>query len=156
MKRIILFLFMAFTATFVMAQSASDIYQEFKDVKHVRAMTVPKMFLHLGSKGVKDSNVQAVIKQIDKVQVLEMDDCSKRKRNKLIKKVEALSQNGYETITQMRDDEEDMKVFGKKSGDKISEIILLVKDDDDCACTFVYGRINPEDLNAVIGMVEDD
>lgn len=146
---------MVWCTTVAMAQSGSDIYQDFKDVKHVTALTLPRALIRLGSKSVKDNNIQAVLQEIDKVQILDMDKCSKSKRKKLVKAVEALSSNGYETFTQLKDQKQNIKIFGKQSGENISEIVLLANDDDSCVFTLIKGKINPEDLSAVIGIVED-
>lgn len=156
MKRLLFFFALCLSVAVAQAQSADDIYRDFQDVKNIKAMTVPKAMLHLGSKAVKDNNVQAVLQQVDKVRLLDMSDCSKRKRKSLAKRVEQLSNQGYETITQVKDDNDNVRVYGKEADGKITELVFLVSDDDDATFGIVKGHINKEDLGAIIGVFTDD
>jgi hypothetical protein len=153
MRRLFFLFLLSLSVAVAQAQSGEEIYRDFCDVKNVQATTTPKELVGLGAKAISDNNVKALLQQIDKVQVLNLDNCSKRNRKKLVKRVGKLADHGYKVITQMKDDDDIFQMLGKEADGKITEFVFLQADNEDCTFVMVKGHINKEDLNAVMGLV---
>ena len=104
---------------------------------------------------LKDGNVQTLLQQVQSARVLTLSDCRKGVRKKFAKKMTQLGKYGYEEFTRVSDDRDNVLVMVKRNGTFIGEIAMLMNSKDSCVGMLVTGHINPEDIDAVIGMVEE-
>ena len=156
MKRIVIALLLLLTCQLAFCQSASSVFNDFRDKKHAEYVTVPKLLLTVAAAKVKDGNVAALLKEVDEARVLTLSDCSKSTRKKFVKKVAELSKNGYSEFTGMKKDKySGMTVLVKEKGDTINEIVATTSSDNTCMGILITGTINAEDVAAIIGMVDD-
>ena len=156
MKRIVIALLLLLTCQLAFCQSASSVFNDFRDKKHAEYVTVPKLLMTVAAAKVKDGNVAALLKEVDEARVLTLSDCSKSIRKKFVKKVAELSKNGYSEFTGMKKDKySGMTVLVKEKGDTISEIVAMTSSDNTCLGILITGTINAEDVAAIIGMVDD-
>ncbi|MGI6231236.1 MAG: DUF4252 domain-containing protein [Prevotella sp.] len=159
MKKLMLMTLLAlFCAQATMAQRATDVFNDFRDVRHVESTTIPKALVRIGAGQVKDGNVKEVMRGVDRMQILDMDDCSKRNRKKFISRINELEKYGYEEYGRMSGNNDNMLILTRSDKDKnmVREIVLLMTDKDDCTGILVEGNINPEDIEAIAGSVMDD
>ena len=156
MKRILIALLLLVTCQMAFCQSASSIFNDFRDKKHAEYVTVPKLLMTVAAAKVKDGNVAALLKEVDEARVLTLSDCSKSIRKKFLKKIAELSKNGYSEFTGMKKDKyAGMTVLVKETGNTISEIVATTSSDNSCVGILISGTINAEDVAAIIGMVDD-
>ena len=156
MKRIVIALLLLLTCQLAFCQSASSVFNDFRDKKHAENVTGPKLLMTGAAAKVKDGNVAALLKEVDEACVLTLSDCSKSTRKKFVKKVAELSKNGYSEFTGMKKDKySGMTVLVKEKGDTISEIVATTSSDNACMGILITGTINAEDVAAIIGMVDD-
>ena len=156
MKRIVIALLLLLTCQLAFCQSASSVFNDFRDKKHAEYVTVPKLLMTVAAAKVKDGNVAALLKEVDEARVLTLSDCSKSTRKKFVKKIAELSKNGYSEFTGMKKDKySGMTVLVKEKGDNISEIVATTSSDNTCMGILITGTINAEDVAAIIGMVDD-
>lgn len=155
-KKILLGLLLLLTCQMAFCQSASSVFNDFRDKKHAEYVTVPKLVMSIAAAKVKDGNVAALLKEVDDVKVLKLSDCSKSVRKKFVKNVTALSSNGYDNFTGIKSgSEKDMTILVKQSGESIKEVVALVQNSSTCMGILISGDINAEDIAAIIGMVND-
>lgn len=156
MKRIVLGLLMLLTCQMAFCQSASSVFNGFRDKKHVEFVTVPKLLMTVGAAKVKDSNVAALMKEVDEVKVITLSDCRKSVRKKFARQVLALSGNGYSEYTGYKGGKnKDMTILVKQGGQTIQEIVGLVQNTSKCMGILITGNINSEDVAAILGVVDD-
>lgn len=139
-----------------MAQTANEVFREFRDVKRVEATTVPKSLMRLGAKNVRDGSTKKLLSQLERLQVLDLDDCSKRNRKKFVNRINDLEKYGYEEYGRISGSGDNVLVLTRKADKKVSELVILLTDKDDCKGILVEGNINPDDIQAITGEVIDD
>ena len=156
MKRIVIALLLLLTCQLAFCQSASSVFNDFRDKKHAEYVTVPKLLMTVAAAKVKDGNVAALLKEVDEACVLTLSDCSKSTRKKFVKKIAALSDDGYSEFTGLKKGKaEGMNILVKQKGDTIQEVVAVSAGDNSCVGILITGDINAEDVAAIIGMVDD-
>lgn len=157
MKKVILFFVLLFTCQLAFCQSASSLFNDYKTKNHAEYVSVPKLLMSIAAAKVKDGNVTTLLKQIDEVKVLTLDDCKKKVRKSFLKDVSGLLSQGYTEFTTVNEggSRESTQILVKEKDKKIKEVLAIESDKDDCVGILIKGNINPEDIAALIGMVED-
>ena len=155
MKKILFTLLLVLVCQMVSAQTATSVFNEFRNEKKSEYVSVPRAMMTIAAARVKDGNIQALLKEVKSAKILTLDECRKGVRKDFVKKISALTSNGYEEYTRMKDKKDNTLILAKKEGQYISEIVALMSDENDCSGILITGQINPEDIEAVVGMVED-
>lgn len=156
MKKILFTLVLMLMAQLSFAQTAKDVFNDYKDQKKAEYVSVPRAMLKLGAAAVKNNNTQALLDEIHSAKILTLDNCKKRVRKNFANAISNLSKKDYDEYTRMKDDGQNILILVKKHEDLIAEIVALINDDDDCVGILVTGDINPEDIEAVVRMVDDN
>ena len=156
MKKILFTLILLLTCQLAFCQSASSVFNEYRDKKHAEYVSVPKLMMTIAAAKVKDGNVAALLKEVDEAKVLTLTDCSSSVRKKFVKKIAALSDDGYSEFTGLKKgNAEGMNILVKQKGDTIQEVVAVSAGDNSCVGILITGDINAEDVAAIIGMVDD-
>ena len=156
MKKVLFTLLLMLTCQMAFCQSASSVFNDFRDKKHAEYVTVPKLLMTVAAAKVKDGNVSALLKEVDEAKVLTLNDCSKSVRKKFVKQISALSNDGYSEFTGVKKGKANgMTILTKEKGETIEEIVALSSSDNTCIGILITGEINSEDVAAIIGMVDD-
>ena len=156
MKKTLFTLVLLLTCQLAFCQSASSVFNEYRDKKHAEYVSVPKLMLTIAAAKVKDGNVAALLKEVDEAKVLTLSDCSGSVRKKFVKKIAALSDDGYSEFTGLtKGKTEGMNILVKQKGDTIQEVVAVSAGDNSCVGILITGTINAEDVAAIIGMVDD-
>ena len=147
MKKIFtLFALILLLATNSMAQTATDIFNEFKDKPNVQFVSLPKTLMSLAANGVEDENKKELLKKMDSIVILSIED-----DNQLVKqfekKVKNLSKKGYEQMVNSNDDGEKAQILVKTKGDAITEMLVISIEDNECALVQICGNIRSQDVN---------
>lgn len=147
MKKIFtLFALTLLLATNSMAQTAADIFNEFKDKPNVQFVSLPKTLMSLAANGVEDENKKELLKKMDSIVILSIED-----DNQLVKqfekKIKNLSKKGYEQMVNSNDDGEKAQILVKTKGDAITEMLVISIEDNECALVQICGNIRPQDVN---------
>lgn len=147
MKKIFtLFALMLLLATNSMAQTATDIFNEFKDKPNVQFVSLPKTLMSLAANGVEDNNKKELLKKMDSIVVLSIEDDDQLVKQ-FEKKVKNLSKKGYEQMVNSNDDGEKAQILVKTKGDAITEMLVISIEDNECALVQICGNIRPQDVN---------
>ena len=147
MKKIFtLFAMMLLLATNSMAQTAADIFNEFKDKPNVQFVSLPKTLMSLAANGVEDENKKELLKRMDSIVILSIEDDDQLVKQ-FEKKVKNLSKKGYEQMVNSNDDGEKAQILVKTKGDAITEMLVISIEDDECALVQICGNIRPQDVN---------
>lgn len=156
MKKVLITLLLILTCQMAFCQSASSLFSEYKDKKHAECVSVPKLMLSIAAAKMKDGNINALLKEVDEIKILKLTDCSKSIKKKFVKKVKALEDDGFSEFTGMKKGKsEGMSILMKQEGDIIKEVVALSAGDNSCVAILLTGKINGEDIAALIGIVND-
>lgn len=156
MKKILFTLLLLLTCQLAFCQSASSVFNDFRDKKHAEYVSVPKLLMSVGAAKVKDGNVAALLNEVNAAKILTLNDCSKSVRRKFAKKITELSDNGYDDFTGYKGGKDkNTTILVKQSGQTIQEIVALVQNTNTCVGILITGEINAEDVAAIIGMVDN-
>ena len=154
MKKIFVTLAMIIACQGLFAQSIDDIFNRFKDKEGVEYVNIPPIVLKLGRLFMdKDGTDYRLMKGINSVRVLDMEDSSSANKKELQQKVNELEQYGYETLIQTKEKGNVVKMFAKMNKDAINELIIYFNDNGECGLTQLKGKIKKEDINV---MINDD
>lgn len=147
MKKIFtLFALTLLLATNSMAQTAADIFNEFKDKPNVQFVSLPKTLMSLAANGVEDDNKKELLKRMDSIVILSIEDDDQLIKQ-FEKKVKNLSKKGYEQMVNSNDDGEKAQILVKTKGDAITEMLVISIEDNECALVQICGNIRPQDVN---------
>ena len=129
-----------------MAQTAADIFNEFKDKPNVQFVSLPKTLMSLAANGVEDENKKELLKKMDSIVILSIEDDDQLVKQ-FEKKVKNLSKKGYEQMVNSNDDGEKAQILVKTKGDAITEMLVISIEDNECALVQICGNIRPQDVN---------
>ncbi|MBR4699319.1 MAG: DUF4252 domain-containing protein [Prevotella sp.] len=147
MKKIFtLFALTLLLATNSMAQTAADIFNEFKDKPNVQFVSLPKTLMSLAANGVEDENKKELLKKMDSIVIMSIEDDDQLVKQ-FEKKVKNLSKKGYEQMVNSNDDGEKAQILVKTKGDAITEMLVISIEDNECALVQICGNIRPQDVN---------
>lgn len=155
MKKVLFSLLLLLSCQLAFSQSASALFNDYKQERKATYVSVPRAMMSIAAGKLKDGNVQTLLQQVQSARVLTLSDCRKGVRKKFAKKMTQLGKYGYEEFTRVSDDRDNVLVMVKRNGTFIGEIAILMNSKDSCVGMLVTGHINPEDIDAVIGMVEE-
>ena len=140
----ILFVFLFSACEYESGVSEAFTKYNFKD--GVTTITVPGWVIRLAARwGDLDRNERELLQSIDKVKVLTIDDENLNARSNLHKEFySAIRENSdMEELMVVRNDDEQVTIFGKADEECIQEMLILVGGDDN-AMVYVKGRLKPE------------
>ncbi|MFW5774566.1 MAG: DUF4252 domain-containing protein [Tangfeifania sp.] len=148
MKRLFLFpvLFLFLFTSCDDETGVSEAFTKYRFKDGVTTITVPGWLIHSAAMwGDLDREERDLLRSIDKVKILTIE-------NKVLNERSNLHEEFYETVRKrgdleellvVRDDNEQVTIFGKAGEDSIEEMLILVGGDDN-AIIYLKGRLKPE------------
>jgi len=160
MKKLIL---LALISTFIFTScnyepGVTEAFAKYKFKNGVTTVSVPGWVIGMASKfGDLSREEREVLESIDKVKVLAVEDNSLNARINLHEEFyRHINRKGdYEELLVVRDNEEDVTIFGKMNEDVIREMVILVGGSDN-VMVYLKGEIKPEMLNNAIDLKNPD
>lgn len=141
--------------TIVVAQSDFDkLYEKYAGKDGVTSINIsPEMFQFLGGIDMSDSSedakdAQNVMEQLSGLKMLVYETPDGKTLNDFYKEVKkALPFKNYAELMSINDEDSDIKFLVKKQGkDRISEMLMIVKSDDEVLVMSMLGDL---DMNAI-------
>lgn len=155
-KKLLLTMLLAVVCQLIMAQSASSVFNDFRDKNDANYYSIPKLMLTVAASKLADGSSKDLLQQVKSVKILNLGECSKSVRNKFAKKIAKLSDNGYESFTGIKGGKDkDVSMLVKQDDESITELVALIHDDDTCLGILISGHIQPESIAALLGLVDD-
>jgi hypothetical protein len=160
MKTILLFLF----ATMFLFSSCeynpgvTEAFTKYRFKDGVTTITVPGWVIGLTANfGEVEKNERELLHCIDKVRILVVEDDDLNDKINLHKEFSTKinKNNDYEELMTVREENEDVTIYGKMDENVITEMVILVGGDDN-AMIYVKGEIDPKLLNDQIKIHDKD
>jgi hypothetical protein len=124
----------------------SEAFTKYSLKSGVTTITVPGWVIRMAARwGDLDRNERELLQSIDKVKVLTIEDRDLNARSNLHKEFyNTIKENSeLEELMVVRNDDEQVTIFGKADEESIKELLILVGGDDN-AMVYVKGRLKPE------------
>ena len=136
----------------------SEAFTKYRFKDGVTTITIPGWVIGLAANfGDVEKNERELLHSIDKVRFLVVEDEDINGKINLHKEFSTKinRNNDYEELMTVRDDNEDVTIYGKMDENVITEMVILVGGDDN-ALIYVKGEIDPELLNDQIKIHDKD
>ncbi len=161
MKRNILIIFAAFlilSSCNGYDPGVSEAFMKYRLKDGVTTITVPGWVIRTASRFADlDREEREIVRSIDKVRVLSIEDNDLNSRVNLHKEFYGYIKrdHDYEELLVVHDSDEDVTIFGKIDEDVITEMVILVGGDDN-VMVYLKGEIRPELLDDKIDLTNPD
>ena len=154
MKKTIATLALIFALQGVYAQNINDMFNRYKEKEGAESVSIPSFLIKLGHLFMdKDDKDYRLIKGVNSVKTLDMEDCSSEVKESFLKDANKLNLSGYETLVQTKEKGETVKLIAKMDEEAIRELIILITGNEECGLTLLEGKLMKEDINMI--MTED-
>jgi hypothetical protein len=154
MKKTIATLALIFALQGVYAQNINDMFNRYKEKEGAESVSIPSFLIKLGHLFMdKDDKDYLLIKGVNSVKTLDMEDCSSEVKESFLKDANKLNLSGYETLVQTKEKGETVKLIAKMDEEAIRELIILITGNEECGLTLLEGKLMKEDINMI--MTED-
>lgn len=154
MKKTIATLALIFALQGVYAQSIDDMFNRYKEKEGAESVSIPSFLIKLGHLFIdKEDKDYRLIKGVNSVKTLDMEDCSSEVKESFLKDANKLNLSGYETLVQTKEKGETVKLIAKMDKEAIRELIILITGNEECGLTLLEGKLMKEDINMI--MTED-
>ena len=151
MKKTIATLALIFAIQGVFAQNIDDIFNLFKDKEGAEYVSIPPFLIKIGRLFMdKEDKSYRFIKGVNSVKTLDMEDCSSEIKKNFLKEANQLNLNGYETLVQIKEKGESVKLIAKMDEEAIRELIIMITGNGDCGLTLLEGKLKKEDINIIM------
>ena len=148
-KRIVLILVLSFVCGSAYSQSADKLFDKFKDKPGAQVLNINKSMLSMATSDSTDVQKKKLLENVDSIQILVISK-NEATRNDFIKKSGKMKMSDYETLLNVNEDDQVMRIYFRDSNDTNGEFILLVVDKEDCVLIKVLGKIALNDMGEIL------
>jgi Na+-transporting NADH:ubiquinone oxidoreductase subunit NqrC len=148
-KRIVLILVLSFVCGSAFSQSADKLFDKFKDKPGAQVLNINKSMLSMATSDSTDVQKKKLLENVDSIQILVISK-NEATRNDFIKKSGKMKMSDYETLLNVNEDDQVMRIYFRDSNDTNGEFILLVVDKEDCVLIKVLGKIALNDMGEIL------
>lgn len=148
-KRIVLILVLSFVCGSAFSQSADKLFDKFKDKPGAQVLNINKSMLSMAISDSTDVQKKKLLENVDSIQILVISK-NEATRNDFIKKSGKMKMSDYETLLNVNEDDQVMRIYFRDSNDTNGEFILLVVDKEDCVLIKVLGKIALNDMGEIL------
>jgi len=148
-KRIVLILVLSFVCGSAFSQSADKLFDKFKDKPGAQVLNINKSMLSMATSDSTDVQKKKLLENVDSIQILVISK-NEATRTDFIKKLGKMKMSDYETLLNVNEDDQVMRIYFRDSNDTNGEFILLVVDKEDCVLIKVLGKIALNDMGEIL------
>lgn len=152
MKKLVILL--ALTAISIQqanAQSLDQLVKKASKINDVEQIKIGGFLLSVGKMFASNSDMPSISKNIKKIEIINFSNCSNTVKNEIssdIKKME--SNENQEVLIQVKDKGDYVKIISQKNKNAISELAILVANQDDPTIIRLIGKITQKDIDNLI------
>ena len=128
MKRLNCLLLCLFISIALMkAENYASLYRSFNQAAGVEQVSISRLAMMLMKPFMGDDPVASSIQSI---QVLDLSSCSDEVRLSFNKRAARINERGFETLMQVKEEEEFVRILVKTKQDRIRELVILITGGD--------------------------
>lgn len=148
-------LFVGIALVSLAQKNVDEIIEQYSQDKEVEYIHLPWLLIQAGFAQTKASKAAEMARNINDLRILLLDCCRNKKRKKSRKKVEQLTQNGYQVFAKMKSSDEDILMIAEGDAEKISEIAAFMIEKRGCKFMQIKGNFNTQDIHVVVDDVRN-
>ena len=148
-------LFVGIALALLAQKNIDEIIEQYSQDKEVEYIHLPRLLIQAGFAQTKASKAAQMARNINNLRILLLDCCRNKKRKKSRKKVEQLTQNGYQVFAKMKSSDEDILMIAEGDTGEISEIAAFIIGKRSCKFMQIKGNFNTQDIHVVVDDVRN-
>lgn len=145
MKKIVAMIALMIAGQNTFAQSTKDIFKEFGKEYKAESVSISPFLMTIGRMFMDDDTPKAV-KRVRSMKVLDLEECPQEVKERFAQRVKRLDTDGYETLMQVNDEGEKVRILMKTDKKAVKELLFLCTGNDDCALIQLKGNIRKTDI----------
>lgn len=146
-KSILTLVLVVFLTPIAMAHNLDRLIKKVERAENVEKVKVSGFLLSLGKILGATSDLQS----LSKIEVYNLSNCHASIKKELSLEIEKFSSDkDYETLLQVKEKKEHIKILLKRKKNTIKELLILVADSQEPSIIRLHGNIKQKDLNALI------
>lgn len=150
-KSILTLVLVVFLTPIAMAHNLDRLIKKVERAENVEKVKVSGFLLSLGKILGATSDLPAAVQSLSKIEVYDLSSCHASIKKELSLEIEKFSSDkDYETLLQVKEKKEHIKILLKRKKNTIKELLILVADSQEPSIIRLHGNIKQKDLNALI------
>jgi hypothetical protein len=127
-KKVILIFTLILSTYSCMAQSVGDLFYDFSHVDNVERVNLNPVIMTLVRPFINTAEFNGI--RVKAVQVMDLSECNPEIKREFSRRVMEVEDDIYETLVQVNEGDETVKVLAKTEGEYIKELVVLTTGND--------------------------
>lgn len=150
-KIIIIFICLTFFSQYSMAHDLDRLLKKAAQAENVESVKIGGLLLWLGKMTGTTSDIPEVVKNLNKIEVYDLSNCKADVKQEIAQEIKNLkSDRNYETLIQVKEKGENVKILARKKKDDIKELLILISDNNEPTIIRLHGNIKQKDFMALV------
>ena len=156
MKKLLALLVLVFTCQVAFCQTYDEVINNFKEKEGVEFTEIPKMLLSMALSEA-DSQTKTVMKNIDCMKILELNECSEAVKKDFLVQAGKM-ETKYNKLIESNEDGETNIIYVDGDEDSAKAIIVVSADAEECQMMVMEGKLSLTALEKIMDFMggEDD
>jgi hypothetical protein len=149
MRNILLYTSFILLPAFGLAQSRhiTQFYNQYKSYEEVTNINLQGFVLRLAGNFVDDDDARKIIRKVSHLRLLVVEDTKLVTAEDYTALVKGLKSDRFEELMQFRDGGDRVDFYLREDGDRITDVIMLLRGDDEFLMLSLEGAFRFSDLN---------
>ena len=148
MKKILALLVLVFTCQMAFCQTYNELINKYKDKPNAEYKEMSKQMLAEAMEDL-EPEIKTAMKSIDKMKILELDNCNQTVKKEFWTQVAAL-ENKYTKLDEENENGETVIIFTDGEEEPIKAIIMASKNAKECGLIVIEGNMSTGDFFSVM------
>lgn len=149
MKKLFVFALAVVFSIVGFAKNTQDVINDIRQSTNAQVLTLSKDLIQIQAKNLPE-DLKGILDDIDEGTILVLSEGSDEQIKIFNDKLGELDANEYKTMASFNDDSDNIKVLGKYDGDNVTELVIIMSDDETCALIDVTGKINKDNASKLL------
>ena len=132
------------------AQNISSIMNEFKNEQNAECIHISPFMMSIGKLFMGNEEGTDIARKVKSIRILDLEDCSADVKERFVKRVDKLTPKGYETLMQVNDNGEKVRIMTKTKNNTIHEMLIFCIENKDCSLIQMNCKIKKEDIAQLV------
>lgn len=149
MKKLFVFALAVVFSIAGFAKNTQDVINDIRQSTNAQVLTLSKDLIQIQAKNLPE-DLKGILDDIDEGTIVVLSEGSDEQIKIFNDKLGELDANEYKTMASFNDDSDNIKVLGKYDGDNVTELVIIMSDDETCALIDVTGKINKDNASKLL------
>ncbi len=134
------------TGVFAQKSALQEFYNKYKDRENVVDVKIGGLLVKMAAAFSEDEEARQIMKKIDRLRLLSVEDGNPVSPDDFKNLTRRIQTESYEHLMQFREKDQNIDFFIKEKGDKITEVLLFVNENDSFLMLSIQGLFRFSDL----------